>query len=169
MSTKGTLTLTVKNFLPWDAQPPAGATNCCTATAILDANDRRIQLDNSDPTNFVVTIFEHGRNTKLAFIVQADDHCVGGYSTFIPVGIAFKQKTGSGDGVAIGEFPETTIDSDKDGNRVLTLSVSEQNENAEWNFYLVIQGVSTDDQTNQHAVGIIDPRVRGSSGLPPPA
>ncbi len=167
MSTKGTLTLTVTEFTPWDAQPPVDATNCCKATATLEANDRKIQLDNTDPTNFVITIYEHGRDTTLSFIVQAPEGGVGGYTTFAPVGIAFKQTSGSGDGVAIGEFPETTIDSDKDGNRVLTLSVSENNEDAEWDFYLVIQGVSTGGATNQHAVGIIDPRVRGTAGTPP--
>ena len=80
--------------------------------------------------------------------------------------LAFRKQLAE-DGVAIGEFPETTIDSDKDGNRVLTLSVSENNEDAEWAFYLVIQGVSTEAATNPHAVGIIDPRVRGTAGTPP--
>jgi hypothetical protein len=173
MSTKGTLTLTVTAFRPWDAQPPAGGKNCCTATASLEANDNKIQLEDGNTTDFQVVIYKHGSNTELEFYIQPMEGGTDGFSQFIPIGIAFKETdTTNSDPVGTDEFPETTIEFDNDGNRRMTVEVSSVNVDLSWNFYIVIQAIQSRDETTDPgpvstAIGIIDPRVRGSAGDPP--
>ncbi len=165
MSTKGTLTLTVSEFKVWNA----GENQCSSATANLDNhNDNKIQLVDGNTTDFEIVIYSHGSNTSLEFLVVLGDSVVG-YDEVYPVGIAFKESDGqSADPIGLNEFPESTVSGDS-ATRMLTVKLNNQNEDVTWDFLVVIQAVSRgeDGSVTSSAIGIVDPRVRGSTSTPP--
>lgn len=162
MSTKGTVTLEMQTFVSWNGATAATA-DTCTAKGYLDSSDnKKISIDGGGTTDFTININKHGSNTTLAFIVTPGEVSTS-FASFIPIGIALRQTDGDGcDPIGTKEFAKVTIADDADQNRVLTLNV-DANEDATWDFYIVIQGVPSDDSDDTYPVGIIDPRIKGST------
>jgi hypothetical protein len=87
----------------------------------------------------------------------------GSYRSFLPIGIALRESEGgSADPTGTLEFPTVQIEDGKDGARTLTLDVA-GNEDATWNFFLVVQGVPAEGASTGYDIGIIDPRIKGSA------
>ena len=162
MSTKATVTLEMQNFVPWNGATAVTA-DTCTAKGYLDSNnEKKISIEGGGTTEFTININKHGSDTTLAFIITPGEVSTT-YASFIPIGIALRQTDGDGcDPVGTKEFAKVTIEDDGNDNRVLTLDV-DANEDATWDFYIVIQGMPSDDTDDTYPVGIIDPRIKGST------
>ena len=119
---------------------------------------------NSGQTDFEIDIGTHGKDTTLEFFITPGA-VASEYSKFIPIGIALRETDDVGtDPTGTIEFPSVSIEDDDDGNRVLTLDVvADKNEAVTWDFFLVIQGTPAANASTGYDIGIIDPRIRGTT------
>ena len=79
MSKKGTVTITVTSFVPWNSQSPnSDGTNCCGSTATLASNnDKQLAMTGQGTSDYEIQVYKHGSNASFDFQFVAAESLEG--------------------------------------------------------------------------------------------